>query len=96
MGFVTNVNSQLMSAVVFACAFVGVILFSRIADKTGQRALTLLATIVFQLVGYIMMLASSASGVRFTGACLLAFGNYPGAVLIVTWMAMNIAGYTRR
>jgi predicted MFS family arabinose efflux permease len=85
-----------MSAVVFVCAFVGVLLFSRIADKTGQRALTLLATLVFQMVGYIMMIASSNSNVRFTGACLLAFGNYPGAVLIVTWMAMNVVGYTSR
>lgn len=96
MGFVTNVNAQLMSAVVFVCAFVGVLFFSRIADKTGQRAKTLLVTLVFQMVGYIMMLGSSDSNVRFTGACLLAFGNYPGAVLIVTWMAMCVVGYTKR
>jgi MFS family permease len=96
MGFVTNVNTQLMSAVVFACAFVGVLFFSRIADKTGRRAITLLASLVFQMVGYIMMLGSSVPNVRFSGACILAFGNYPGAVLIVTWMAMNVVGYTRR
>ena len=85
-----------MSAVVFACAFIGVLFFTRIADVTGQRAKTLLATLVFQTVGYIMMIVSTASSVRFTGACLLAFGNYPGAVLIISWMTMNIVGYTTR
>ncbi|KAJ5453418.1 uncharacterized protein N7458_004374, partial [Penicillium daleae] len=95
MGFVSNVNAQLMSAVVFVSAFVGVLLFARIADKTDQRAKTLLASLVCQLVGYIMLVSSSNSNVRFTGACILAFGNYPGAVLIVTWMAMNVVGYTK-
>jgi hypothetical protein len=90
------VTAQLMSSLAFACAFVGVLVFCRIADKTGKRAFTLVASIVVSAIGYMMLIISTDQRVRFGGTCLIAAGNFPGAVLIISWMTMSLVGYTKR
>jgi predicted MFS family arabinose efflux permease len=95
MGY-RSVTAQLMSSLTFACACIGVLLFCRIADKTGQRGITLLASLTLTVIGYVLLIIPANPVVRYTGACLVAFGNSPGAVLILTWMAMSLVGYTKR
>jgi hypothetical protein len=85
-----------MSSLVFACAFVGVIVFCRAADVTNKRAYTTAASLVPVVIGYIMLLVSDNAKVRYGGACLVAFGVYPGTVLIISWLTMSMAGYTKR
>jgi hypothetical protein len=85
-----------MDFVVFFCAFLSTLFFCRISDITGKRAITLIATLLLSLIGYIMLLASDNQRVRFAGAVFVASGNYPGEVLVYTWMIMSSAGYTTR
>ncbi|KAJ4288035.1 hypothetical protein N0V90_012051 [Kalmusia sp. IMI 367209] len=58
-------QAQLMSSIVYACAFVNIMLSAQIADRTGRRGLLVVANTSFSLVGFIMLLASANSTVRF-------------------------------
>ena len=91
-----NEQAQLMSSVVYACAFVNIILSARIADRTGRRGLLIVANTSFSLVGFIMLLASTDSTVRFVGTCLLTAALYPCLMLVMVWLAMNFPGYSYR
>ncbi|KAI0602374.1 putative pantothenate transporter [Biscogniauxia sp. FL1348] len=94
-GFET-VDAQLFTVVVYACAFVGVLFWCRLADRTNARGLVLAAATSGSIVGYVMLIATTSRNVRYAGTCVLAFFIFPTAVLQLTWAAMNFVGYTRR
>ncbi|KAI5925986.1 putative pantothenate transporter [Camillea tinctor] len=94
-GFDT-VNAQVFTIVVYACAFVGVLFWCRLADRTNARGLVFAAASSGSIVGYVLLLATTSRNVRYAGTCILAFFIYPTTVLHLTWAAMNFVGYTRR
>ncbi|KAI2604022.1 MFS general substrate transporter [Hypoxylon fragiforme] len=91
-----DVQAQLFTAIVYVCGCVGIILFSRIADKTNARALTLAASTVFGVIGYAILIWVQNRNVRFAATCLVAFSIFPYSVLQLTWSTMCFVGYTRR
>ncbi|KAI1383860.1 putative pantothenate transporter [Hypoxylon trugodes] len=92
----SDVNAQLFSTIVYACGCVGILFFSRIADKTNARGLVLAASTVGAVIGYAVLIWVTNRNVRFAATCLVAFSVFPNSVLQLTWAAMSFVGYTRR
>ncbi|KAI1405414.1 putative pantothenate transporter [Hypoxylon fuscum] len=91
-----DVNAQLFTTIVYVCGCVGILFFSRVADKTNARGLVLAISSVASIVGYAILIWVKQRNARFAATCLVAFGVYPNTVLSLTWAAMSFVGYTRR
>ena len=85
-----------MSSIVYASAFVNIVLCARIADKTGRRGLLVIANTAFSVVGFVMLLVFTNATVRFVGTCLVTAAVYPCLMLVLVWLAMNFPGYSHR
>ncbi|KAK4033272.1 major facilitator superfamily domain-containing protein [Parachaetomium inaequale] len=66
------------------------------ADKLGQRGIFMIGFMVIAIIGLIMLMATSSSGVRYTGCFFLATGIYPNVPLGVAWNGNNIGGSLKR
>ncbi|KAF2801054.1 MFS general substrate transporter [Melanomma pulvis-pyrius CBS 109.77] len=91
-----GVDSQLMSVIVYACAFVGTLFFARVADKTNARGATLAASSFVAVLGYALLIGLTGTKARLAATCIVAFGSYPNIVLNLSWLAMSVPGYTKR
>lgn len=89
-------QAQLMSSIVYACAFVNILLCARITDKTARRGLIILVNCCISLVGLVLLLCITSPVGRLVATCALTAALYPCLVLIMVWMAVNIVGYTHR
>jgi MFS family permease len=89
-------QAQLMSAIVYACAFVQTMIVARIADKTQHRGLLIIANTGLSLVGFGMLLGLEQPASRFAGTCILTAALYPCLMLVLVWLAMNMPGYSYR
>ncbi|KIW92662.1 uncharacterized protein Z519_06509 [Cladophialophora bantiana CBS 173.52] len=92
----STIKSQLMSVVVYACAFVAIIFSARVSDKTSRRGLIIIANATVATLGYILLLTLKQPAGRFAGACIVAMGLYPNVVINLTWAASTNIGYTHR
>ncbi|KAI1101042.1 putative pantothenate transporter [Jackrogersella minutella] len=92
----SDVNAQLFTAIVYVCGCVGILLFSRIADKTNARGIVLASSTVGAVIGYAVLIWVRHRDIRFAATCLVAFSVYPNTVLQMSWAAMSFVGYTRR
>jgi hypothetical protein len=90
------VHSQLMSVIVFACAFVGIIFWARVADVTNARGLTLGVSSFVAVLGYALLIGLDGGKARLAATCLVAFGAFPNIVLTLSWLSMSVVGYTER
>ncbi|XXH02448.1 hypothetical protein Hte_008824 [Hypoxylon texense] len=91
-----DVSAQLFTTIVYVCGCLGILFFSRIADKTNARGLVTAFSTVGAIVGYAILIWVSNRNVRFAATCLVAFSIFPNTVLQITWAAMSFVGYTRR
>lgn len=89
-------QAQLMSSIVYACAFVNIILCARIADKTNTRGLLILANCAIGLLGFVLLLSITNPAARLVATCLLTAAMYPCLMLILVWLAINHPGYSHR
>ncbi len=92
----STVKSQLMTVIIYACAFVNIIFSARLSDKIRQRGLVVLVNSTIGAVGYILLLTLTNPSGRFAGACVVALGVYPNVVIVLTWTATINVGYTFR
>ncbi|GAB5587371.1 hypothetical protein Unana1_02271 [Umbelopsis nana] len=96
MGY-TSVNAQLMSVPVNGLAFISTIFFGYLSDRLQKRGSLLLVLSAIAMAGYIMLLAErNSQPVRYAATCLVAIGIYPCVTIALTWLNVNIIGYTRR
>ncbi|KAI1340036.1 MFS general substrate transporter [Xylariaceae sp. FL0016] len=91
-----GIDAQIFTVIVYACAFVGILFWCRLADKTNARGTILVASTAVAAAGYAILIATKNEKVQFAATCLVAFGTYPHLVLHLSWAAMNFIGYTRR
>ncbi|KAL7620497.1 hypothetical protein AAE478_009492 [Parahypoxylon ruwenzoriense] len=91
-----DVDAQLFTTIVYACGCVGILFFSRVADKTNARGLVLAVSTVGAVIGYAVLIWVKNRDARFAATCLVAFSMFPNTVLQVTWATMCFVGYTRR
>ncbi len=85
-----------MTVIVYACAFVGILLWSRLADITNARGWTLAASSFTGVLGYGLLIGLTNDKGRLAATCIVAFSVYPNIVLTLSWLTMSIAGYTKR
>ncbi len=82
MGFTATV-SQLFTVPPNFLAFIVVLIVSYYSDKTKMRGPFMAAGALIAAMGYVMLLASKRSSVRYGGTFLVATGVFPGAALIM-------------
>ncbi|KAK4961534.1 hypothetical protein LTR10_002024 [Elasticomyces elasticus] len=92
----TGVKAQVMSVVVYACAFVGILSFSYASDRLAKRGLIVSISSGVAAIGYAILLGSTNLSARFAATCLCAFGTYPGIAIVGAWTSTNNPGYTYR
>ncbi|KAI0479429.1 MFS general substrate transporter [Xylariaceae sp. FL0804] len=91
-----DVEAQAYTVIVYACAFVGILFWCRLADVTNRRGLVIIGAAVFAVAGYALLVGSKDYRVQFAATTIVAFGVYPQIVLHLSWAALNFIGYTRR
>lgn len=90
------VKSQLMSVIVYACAFVSIIFWARVSDKWGHRGYVIFINCGTAIVGLVLLLAVTNNSARFFATCLLAMGLFSNVVVNLVWSASINIGYTHR
>lgn len=89
-------RAQLMSVIVYACAFVSLIAAGRLSDYFQRRGLAIVALACIAILGYALLLGITNNTGRFIAACLVGMGVYPMIVITMVWTATNNVGYTYR
>ncbi|KIW26159.1 uncharacterized protein PV07_09276 [Cladophialophora immunda] len=89
-------NTQLFSVIPYACATATMIVVNILSDRTGLKGYFLMGTLGLSCVGYIILLTVTNVPVLIFGTCLVSSGVFPSVVLLVAWVGINIAGYTKR
>jgi sugar phosphate permease len=88
--------SQLLTVPPYVVACVFCVSSGWYADKLGKRGVFMIGFMVIAIIGLIMLMSSSSSGVRYTGCFFLATGIYPNVPLGVAWNGNNIGGSLKR
>ena len=89
-------KAQLMSSIVYGCAFVNIFICARIADKTNKRGVLVVVNCCFALTGFVLLLVVTNNAARFAGTCIAAAALMPCLMLVLVWLAMNFPGYSYR
>lgn len=92
----SSVKSQLMTVIVYSCAFVWIIVSARVADKLDWRGLVICINACIAVGAYAMLIGLTSNVGRFVATCLAAASTYPNVVLVLSWTAINNPGYTYR
>ncbi|KAF3057119.1 hypothetical protein GL218_06034 [Daldinia childiae] len=92
----SDVNAQLFTIIVYVSGCIGILLFSRIADKTNARGIVQAVSLIPAVIGYAVLIWVTNKEVRFAATCFIAFSIFPSTVLQMSWAAMSFVGYTRR
>lgn len=97
LGFVSNVDSQLLTVPVYAVAATSYLIIGHFSDKTRLRSPFLLGVLAICLVGYAILAAPNTSvAARYFAVFLIAIGLYSSTSLNIVWCACNHAGYFKR
>ncbi|KAF2098646.1 major facilitator superfamily transporter, partial [Rhizodiscina lignyota] len=92
----TNNSAQLMSVPPYVVACFLCISAGFIEDRHRQRGIYQIGFCLVAMVGFIMLLASESSHVKYAGTFLAAAGIYPNVPACVAWNSNNIGGSTKR
>ncbi|GAA5803310.1 hypothetical protein HPULCUR_008789 [Helicostylum pulchrum] len=95
MGF-SSLKAQLLSIPPYIAAACLVFVVSWNSDRTLQRAYHIIVVCVIGVLGYVLLLATTKIGLRYTGAVLVACGIYPIIPLTLSWVSNNQLGHTKR
>lgn len=95
MGF-TAIDAQGLSAPVYFLSFLLTIATTIIADRTQQRAYTIMLLASLGGVGYILLAACTSTAGRYAGAFVAAAGIFPATANVLPWVSNNQGSDTRR
>ncbi|KAK5087637.1 hypothetical protein LTR70_002954 [Exophiala xenobiotica] len=85
----TTLHTQLLTVPPNFCSFVCVLLTTWYSDKLKVRGPVILAGSLVAIVGYIMLLASHAPGVRYGGTFFVAVGVFICSPAVMAWLSNN-------
>jgi hypothetical protein len=93
-------SAQLLTIPPYAFAFMTTIGVAALSERIGQRAIPLIASALFAIIGYIILLSNTdptkRPGVSYLGTFFAAGGIYPATALALSWPAINVSGQTKR
>jgi MFS family permease len=93
-------NAQLLTIPPYAFAFITTIAVATVSERIGHRALPIIGSALFAIIGYIILLANSdptaRPGISYLGTFFAAGGIYPATALALSWPAINVSGQTKR
>ncbi|KAK4226044.1 major facilitator superfamily domain-containing protein [Podospora fimiseda] len=96
----TAANAQLLTIPPYAFAFITTLTVATLSEKYSQRAIPLIASASFAIIGYILLLANNdpigRPGLSYAGTFFAAGGIYPATALALSWPAINVSGQTKR
>ncbi|KAJ2808259.1 hypothetical protein H4R20_000942 [Coemansia guatemalensis] len=95
MGY-KDAEAQLMTVPPYACAIVCVFAVCWNSDRTRRRGYHVAGSAAVACIGYILLISSGHIGANYTGACFVAMGLYPIIPLMLSWVANNNVGHTKR
>lgn len=95
MGF-SAINAQGLSAPPYFISFLVVIASTFIADRTGQRGITILILSCIGAIGYILLAATSSTSTRYLGVYFAAAGIFPSVINVLPWVLNNQGSDTKR
>ena len=80
----------------YACAFIAFIVVGIASDPLNKKGPFLVGTISTAIVGYIIVMTDVSNPVKIFATCLITSGLYPSVILLVPWLSINTAGFTKR
>ncbi|KAJ6125354.1 hypothetical protein N7471_012671 [Penicillium samsonianum] len=89
-------KAQLLSVPPYAVAAVLTVCVGFYADRTRQRGLCNIATVLLAIVGFAMLIASSNPTVQYVAVFLGAAGIYPTIPNTLSWLNNNTEGSLKR
>ncbi|KAH8693868.1 major facilitator superfamily transporter [Talaromyces proteolyticus] len=88
MGY-TSLNANLMTVPPYVCGAVGLYIFAFSSDRYHERGYHIVVGLLICLVGLVVLVTVSNNGGKYTGLCILLFGSYTSAPLIIAWLSGN-------
>lgn len=95
LGYKTT-TAQLLTVPIYVCAAAITIVVAFIADRKRVRSPFILGGLFFQMVGFVMCIASSSPGVTYAGIFIAACALYLCQPSNITWLSNNLAGSYKR
>jgi hypothetical protein len=96
----TAAKAQLLTIPPYAFAFVTTLATAAVSERLGKRAVPLICSALFAMIGYILLLANidpaGRPGISYLGTFFAAGGIYPATALALSWPAINVSGQTKR
>ncbi|KAK4113663.1 MFS general substrate transporter [Canariomyces notabilis] len=96
----TAAKAQLLTIPPYAFAFVTTLATAAVSERLGKRAVPLICSALFAMIGYILLLANTdpagRPGISYSGTFFAAGGIYPATALALSWPAINVSGQTKR
>ncbi|KAL4884123.1 major facilitator superfamily domain-containing protein [Aspergillus karnatakaensis] len=96
----SDVKAQAMTAPPYVFACIVTIISGIAADRYRQRMLAIALPNAMAVAGFVVIIASvrypSIPGVTYFGLFLMAGGLYPVSPGVMAWVALNMAGSTKR
>ena len=92
----SNVTTQLLTVPVYVAAGIATIAFACVSDKLRKRGVLLAVSFSIASLGWLLLLVSKSQALSLAACFLTSIGTYPAVVLIQSWQASNMIGYTKR
>ncbi|KAK7214127.1 hypothetical protein V2G26_021305 [Clonostachys chloroleuca] len=96
----SSVKAQAMTAPPYIFACIVTVVSGVMADRYRQRALAIALPNAMAVVGFVIIISSirfhNVPGVTYFGIFLMAGGLYPISPGVIAWVALNMAGSTKR
>ncbi|EAA31532.1 MFS general substrate transporter [Neurospora crassa] len=93
-------TAQLLTIPPYAFAFLTTLTVATVSERLHQRAIFIIGSATFAIIGYIMLLANkdpiAHPGLSYAGTFFAAGGIYPATALALSWPAINVSGQTKR
>ncbi|KAK3501904.1 major facilitator superfamily domain-containing protein [Neurospora crassa] len=93
-------TAQLLTIPPYAFAFLTTLTVATVSERLHQRAIFIIRSATFAIIGYIMLLANkdpiAHPGLSYAGTFFAAGGIYPATALALSWPAINVSGQTKR
>ena len=91
-----RLQTQLISMIPYAFGLLGLIVFSYLSDRMGQKGIIILISLAISCTGFSILLSTTNKVALLAGASFVACGAYPGLVVGVAWNMTFHGGYTKR